>query len=511
MPRARRRAEADAITTVTVGRVTPPAQHRERIQARLTDSGRYPTWVLPTALAGMFATTFPITLLAVSIPTIADDFGAPETLVAWVIAGPLLASAVALPILGKLGDLYGQRRVFLVGFFVSTIVTALTTLAWDPYSLIVLRGLAVVIGAATIPSSMALINSVYAPQERAKAMGWWSLVAAGSPAIGLVIGGPLIDAIGWRPLFGVQAVLSIVPVVVASLVLRETPLRTDVGFDVPGAGALAVGAGGIMLALNQVPSRGIDALVAGAAAAGVLGFVAFVAVEKRVAFPLLPLELFRRRNFTASMLGSLFAGAAYMGGFVLAPLLLQSVFGYSVAASAFIMLLRPASFSATSPVGGWLSTRIGERPVAVFGAGAIAAALLALGFGARQELALLVMGALVLQGIGNGTSQPPLTATLSNSVEEHDLGVAAAAHRMMWQVGSALGITVMTSVYGGTEQASDFFNGYAVGAGLGVAAIASSWFIRSTPREPRDLDEVDEETAVGATPPAAPVSVSAGD
>lgn len=460
------------------------ADHRDRVQSRLTESGRYPRWVLLTALTGMFATTFPVTLLAVSIPTIAADFDASQTLVAWVISGPLLASAVALPILGKLGDLYGHRRVFLTGFCVSTVVTAVTTLAWDPYSLIALRGLAVVVGAATIPSSMALINSVHAPAQRAKAMGWWSLVAAGSPAIGLVIGGPLIDAVGWRPMFAIQAVLSVFPVLAAFLVLRETARRTDVGFDVPGAAALALGAGGLMLALNQLPARGLDPLVVGAAVSGAAGLAAFVAIEQRVTFPLLPLGLFRRRNFTASMLGSLFSGAAYMGGFVLAPLLLQSVFAYSVSATSLIMLLRPASFSITSPVGGSLATRVGERPVAVFGATAIAVALLCLGIGADQRLVALVMGALVLQGIGNGTAQPTLTATLSNSVEEHDLGVAAAAQRMMFQVGSALGITVMTSVYGGTEQASDFLAAYVVGAGLGVAAVVFSALIRSTPRGP---------------------------
>lgn len=497
---------APAITTVTVSGVRRVVEHRERVQARLTGSGRYPRWVLLTALAGMFATTFPVTLLAVSISTIADDFGAAETLVAWVISGPLLASAVALPILGKLGDLYGQRRVFLTGFSVSTVVTALTMVAWDPYSLIVLRGLAMVIGAATIPSSMALINSVHAPQKRAKAMGWWSLVAAGSPAIGLVIGGPLIDAIGWRPVFGVQAALSVVPVLAATLILRETTRRTDVGFDVPGALSLAFGAGGIMLALNQLPERGFDTLVGAAVVAGVASLAIFVLVEQRVRFPLLPLGLLRRRNFTAAMLGSLFSGAAYMGGFVLAPLLLQSVFAYSVSATSLIMLLRPASFAVTSPLGGSVATRIGERPVAVFGATAISAALLALGIGTDQHLVVLVMAALVLQGIGNGTAQPTLTATLSNSVEEHDLGVAAAAQRMMFQVGSALGITVMTSVYGGTEQPSDFLNGYLVGAGLGVAAIVFSWMVRSTPR---GTDP--EEFAVGVTPPSAPVSVTAGD
>ena len=158
-----------------------PHRVRDAVQARLDARGDYQRWVLLTGLTGMFATTFPITLLAVSLSPIADDFDTTETVIAWVISAPLLASAVALPILGKLGDLYGHRRVFLTGFAVSTVITAVTVFAWDPLSLIVLRGLAVVIGAATIPSSMALINSVYKRNERAKAMGWWSLVAADGP------------------------------------------------------------------------------------------------------------------------------------------------------------------------------------------------------------------------------------------------------------------------------------------------------------------------------------------
>lgn len=472
------------------------------MQARISESGRYPRWVLLTALTGMFATTFPVTLLAVSLSTIADDFGVRETLIAWVISGPLLASAVALPILGKLGDLYGHRRVFLIGFCVSTVVTAVTTFAWDPYSLIVLRGVAVVVGAATIPSSMALINSVHAPAARVKAMGWWSLVAAGSPAIGLVIGGPLIDAVGWRPMFGIQSALSIVPVGAAFLVLRETPRRTDVGFDVVGAITLALGAGGLMLALNQLPQRGAGPFVLVSLGIGVVGLAAFVAVESRVAFPLLPLEFFRRRNFTASLLGSLFSGAAYMGGFILAPLLLQSVFAYSVSATALVMLLRPVSFSASSPVGGTLATRIGERPVALFGTTAIAAALALLGLGGLEEMVVLVMVALVLQGVGNGAAQPTLTATLSNSVDESDLGVAAAAQRMIFQVGAAFGITVMTSVYGATGEPRDFFIAYLVGAGLGVTAIVFAGLMRSTPSEPDPEPEEPDEAASRAVPVA---------
>ncbi len=468
------------------------AAQRDRVQARLTESGTYPRWVLLTALTGMFATTFPVTLLAVSLPTIARDFDTTETLIAWVISAPLLGSAVALPILGKLGDLYGHRRVFLTGFTISTAVTALTTVAWDPYSLIALRSLAVVVGAATIPSSMALINSVYPPKARAKAMGWWSLVAAGSPAIGLVIGGPLIDAVGWRPMFGIQAVLSIIPVVAAYLVLRETARRIDVGFDVAGASTLGLGAAGLMFALNQAPQRGLDGVVLGALVLGVGGLAAFVFVESRVAYPLLPLSFFRRRNFTASLLAALFSGAAYMGGFILAPLLLQSVFAFSVSTTSLVMLTRPLSFSLTSPVGGSVATKIGERPVAMFGSLAIAIALALLGLSATSGLVFLVVFALVLQGIGNGTAQPTITATLSNSVDEADLGVAAAAQRMTFQVGSALGITVLTSIYGATEEPSDFLTAYLVGAGLGLVALVFASMVRSTPQD-EPTDELDDE------------------
>jgi MFS family permease len=431
----------------------------------------------------MFATTFPVTLLAVSLSTIAEDFGATETLVAWVISAPLLASAVALPILGKLGDLYGHRRVFLTGFVVSTVVTAATVFAWDPYSLIALRGLAVMVGAATIPSSMALINSVHAPSERAKAMGWWSLVAAGSPAIGLVIGGPLIDAVGWRPMFGIQAALSILPVLAAFLVLRETRRRDDVGFDIPGAVALAVGAGGLMFGLNQAPIRGVDPVIVGAFVVGAAGLAAFAFVESRVAFPLLPLEFFRRRNFSASLLAALFSGAAYMGGFILAPLLLQSVFALSVSATSLVMLLRPASFAITSPIGGSIATTRGERPVAMFGSAAITVALILLGIAGTWDVLWLIAVGLVLQGIGNGTAQPTITATMSNSVDEADLGIAAAAQRMAFQVGSALGISTLTSIYGGTERADDFLTAYLAGAAIGAVALVFASMMRSTPQD----------------------------
>jgi MFS family permease len=154
--------------------------------------------VLIAALAGVFATSFPITILTISLSSIAEEFGVRETTVAWVVSAPILLSAVALPLLGKLGDLYGHRRVFLLGFGASTLSALATACAWNAPSLITLRTLSAIVGAATQPAAMALIFNVYEPGKRVSAMGWWAMMGAAAPATGLVAGGPLVDLFGWR-------------------------------------------------------------------------------------------------------------------------------------------------------------------------------------------------------------------------------------------------------------------------------------------------------------------------
>ncbi|HUF31822.1 MAG TPA: MFS transporter [Acidimicrobiales bacterium] len=456
---------------------------RARVVERLQARGRYPRWVLLTALAGMFATSFPITILTVSLGDIALDLGTSETVLAWVISAPLLASAVALPILGKMGDLYGHRRVFLVGFTTATVVAALTALSWDAGSLIGFRTVAQVVGAATMPTSMALIMSVFAPEERVKAMGWWSLVAAGAPSIGLVVGGPLVEALGWRLIFVLQAGFALLAVAVAVVILGETTRKARVRFDLAGATALALGTAGLMYLLSQGVERGFDhPSVVAAAIVGPAGLVLFVRVERRTTDPLLPLDFFRRRNFSAPLVASFFAGAAYMGGFILAPLLLRFVFGMSLSAVALLMVLRPLSFSLSSPVGGHVATRVGERVTAVTGMASLTASMGLFVIGSSTQAIGFIAAGLVMQGVGNGVSRPSLTASLANSVSESDLGIATASERMLFQVGAAFGITALTVVYAGDNIGPAFVRAYLVGVGLAGLALVAATFVRSTSR-----------------------------
>ncbi|MEZ4289349.1 MAG: MFS transporter [Myxococcota bacterium] len=312
---------------------------RAALLERLESRGGYRSWVLFAALAGMFATSFPITILAVSLAPIAVEFGSSETTMAWVVSGPMLLSAVSFPLLGKLGDLRGHRTVFLLGFAGATAVAALTAFSWDAPSLIAFRTLAAMLGGATQPTAMALIFSVHPPEERVRAMGWWSMTTAAAPALGLVAGGPLVDLFGWRIVFLFQAALSAVALALAVVVLRETP-RKRVRFDVWGSAALAVGIGGFMFAVGSLRdlAHGPERVIA-SAVVGLLGLVAFVAVERRVEAPLLPLEFFRSRHFTATLLTNAFTSAAYMGSFIVAPMLAVPR-GYSVTAKTSYDLIR---------------------------------------------------------------------------------------------------------------------------------------------------------------------------
>ena len=462
----------------------PPRDLRGRFIARLEARGSYPNWVLFAALGGMFATTFPITILTIALGSIAREFHVSETTIAWVITAPMLCSAVTLPLLGKLGDLHGHRRIFLLGFAAATLTAVATAFAWSAASLIALRTLAAVVGGATGPASMALIFGVYDPSERVRAMGWWSMTGAAAPALGLVLGGPLVDLLGWRVVFLLQAVLSVAALALAALVLRETE-RHRVRFDLAGAGALGIAVGGFMFALARVRDAALlSPSVFGAFAIGLAAVALFVRIERRTAEPLLELEFFARPNFTAPMLANAFQGAAYMGAFVLAPLVLLEIFGFTISQAAGIMLLRTLTLALASPLGGRLGVALGERTAATVGSLILTASLALIAWSAGHGELLGFGAGLVLQGLGYGLGLPSLNSAVANAVPERDLGIASAGSRLTGTVGTAFGITALTLVYGGHNAGPAFQTAFLAGAGFAALSLVAAWFMQDEGKEP---------------------------
>lgn len=499
----------ESIGTEEVTAVPWPLIWRERVHGRLRESDRYGWIVLVTSLFGLLAVTFTITILAVSIPTIADELDTSTTSLTWLITGPVLAFAVVGPAVGKLGDNWGHRRVFVAGLVGAAIFAGFTAFAWNPASLIAFRVLGATCGAATGPSSLALINRSFPPSERAKVMGYWSLVIAGGPVLGVVIGGPIVEAFTWRWIFVAQVPLMLAAAMVAFAVLPETRRQERTKFDLLGSVLLGSGVTALLVGLNQGPERGwSDALVVGGFVAAVLLVVAFVFHERRIEHPLIPLEYFRRRNvaFPIGVQGLL--NFTYMGGFILTPLFLQEVLDFGETKTGLLSIARPLAFAISGPIAGYLAVRVGERQSAVVGGLAISLSMVGMAMVGLDGSEALIAGALALSGIGLGASMPSMAATIANAVDESDLGVIGAAQQMMTEIGLTAGIQIMQTVQVSREPAvgalASYHQAYLVGAGVAMLGVVCACFVRSSGAKPRGGAAEDRERGAGAGATNAP-------
>jgi EmrB/QacA subfamily drug resistance transporter len=452
-------------------------EHRIR---RFRSAGRSPWWVLVAVLTGLFATGFSITIIAVSLPRVAKDLHTEAADLTWVVTGPLLGLALTMPLFGKIGDTRGHRRVYLLGFAGFTVGAACTAFAWNGPALIAIRTIGSLPGAAIGPASMALIMQAFPESERVKAMGWWSLVGAGAPVIGLVAGGPVVDAFGWRSIFIAQVPLSLLALGLAIVVLHETPRREHEPLDIAGAVTLAVATVSGLLALTFGSRLGFDSpVVLGLAVLAPVALWRFVVIESRAEQPLLPLRFFRARDFTASLVAQFCANFAYMGGFIVTPLLVQDRFGFTVAATSWAMACRPLTFSISAPVSGYLAARIGERRAGVIGTSLLVASMVMFVVATTADSVGLVFAGLLLSGLAMGASMPSLVTVVANTVERGDLGVANAAQQMVGQIGTVAGIQLLSTIQGGSNAAVPFAAAYVAGAVVAAFGVVATTFVRA--------------------------------
>ena len=465
-----------------------PLLLRERVHRRMASDPRYPWVVLSVALFGLFSVGFTITILSVSIPRIADELGSDTSTVTWIVTGPLLAFAVVGPAMGKLGDLHGHRRVYGISMACVSVFAALTAAAWSAGALIAFRTLGAATGAAVGPASIAIINRLFPRERRVQAMGYWSMVGAGGPVVGVVAGGPIVETFGWRWIFIAQVPLTLLGLLLALLVLPETDRRLGSRFDFAGAGILAVAATSLLFAINRGPSFGWShwAIVTGFAVAPA-ALALFVVVEQRVAHPLLPLEYLGRRNFSFAIATQGFTNFAYMGGFVITPIFLESVFGYPETRVGGLMVARPLAFAIAGPLAGYVAVRVGERTSAVAGALFVLASMVALSSVAPGSSDLVIVGSLALSGVGLGCSSPALAASIANAVDERDLGVAGAFQQMMTQLGVVLGIQLMQTVSvvrrDAVGEVAAYGEAYLLAAAVAGLGVLCALFVRSSRRD----------------------------
>ena len=405
--------------------------------------------VLGTVLSGLFATGLTITVLTTAVPFIRSDFGSSLAAVSWVVSAPFLVRSIFVPTFGRVADLVGRRRTWLAGFAVSTLFAFLCGFAPSIGFLVLFRLISAGASAAVLPSSLALIAEVFDPEDRVKAMGWWSATIAVSPLIGVIAGGFVVEDLGWRWLFYAQFPFGVVAFVLGAIVLRESKGDAGGRFDVASSVLSMVGLGALLLAVNRGPTGSwdwgspIELLTIAVAVAGLVGFVR---VELRSEDPIFPVSLFRRRRFSAAVAANFFTNFAYMGGFFITSLMLADLYGYKADQVALGISPRAAALGIMGPIGGYLAARYGGRRMATLGMLAMLLSMVTLAALDEGSSYVAVLPGLVLSGFGLGLVAPPSAATVANEASEQDLAAASASLNLGASLGSALGIATMQAV-----------------------------------------------------------------
>jgi EmrB/QacA subfamily drug resistance transporter len=406
--------------------------------------------VLGSAMAFLDAT-----VVNVALPTIGTELHATVAGLQWVLNGYTLTLASLILIGGSLGDRFGRRRVFMIGVVWFAGASLLCGVAPTSGTLVAARVLQGIGGALLTPGSLAILQASFASHDRGRAVGAWSGLSGIGAAIGPFVGGWLIGTGSWRLIFLINVPLA---VAVVAVTLRHVPETRDQSaarvIDVGAAALTVLGLAAVTWALIGAGERGATAAVLSAGAIGVAALVGFVALERVVRHPMLPLEIFQSRQFTAANLVTLIVYASLSITFFLVVVHLQQVLSYSPLQAGASMLPVTALMLVLSPGAGHLADRIGPRlPMTVGPLGiAVGLALLsAVPMGATYAGG--VMPGLVVFGLGLSLTVAPLTATVLAAAPTRHAGIASGVNNAISRGAGLLAIALIPGLTGLTGDA----------------------------------------------------------
>ena len=410
-------------------------------------------WVaLYVLCTGMLMIVLDVTVVNVALPYVQTDLGFSPSGLAWVVNAYLIAFGGLLLLAGRLGDIFGRRRIFLVGLVIFTLASMACGLAQNQTTLVIARFVQGAGGALTSAVILGVIVTMFTePREQAKAIGVFAFVASAGGAVGLLAGGVLTQAINWHWIFFIN-----VPIGIATAVLARRYVVADEGTGASGGvdvlGAVLVTAA-LMLGVYTIVKPAAEdgwssAHTLTVAAISVALLVAFLVREATAAVPLMPLRIFRSRNLSGANVMQVVGAAGMFGTFFLGALYVQKVLHYSPLTIGFAFLPVSVLMGAISVrYSDRLVHRFGARPLAIAGFAVIGGALLLFATApVHGNYWLHLFPSMVLIGLGAGLCFPPLMGLAMSGVQPQDAGLASGLVNTTAQVGGALGLAVLATV-----------------------------------------------------------------
>ncbi|GIH23782.1 MFS transporter [Acrocarpospora phusangensis] len=420
-------------------------------------------WIVFTTVLGSGIAMLDGTVVNVALRVLGTDLDADVAGLQWTVNAYTLTLAGLILLGGSLGDRYGRRKIFLFGVIWFAVASALCGIAPNIETLILARALQGVGGALLTPGSLAIIQSSFAREDRPRAIGLWSGLGGTAAAIGPLLGGWIVEAAGWRWVFLINLPLAALVVAVA---MRHVPESRDESasgdFDLLGSALAALALTGITYGLIEALNLPL--------LAGFALLAAFVLVERSRRNPLIPVDIFTSRTFTAVNVVTLFMYAAMGAVFFLLVLQLQVVAGFSPIAAGSAMLPVTALMLLLSPRAGELARRIGPKIPMTAGIVLCGAGFLMMsGIGAGTGYLTGVLPAATVFGLGLSAAVAPLTATVLASAAERHAGIASGINNAVARTGSLLAVAAIPPIVGLTGAAYD--NPAALSAGFQTAMV----------------------------------------
>ena len=460
-------------------------------------------WTLAAVAFGLFMIMLDNTVVNVALPSIQRDLGIDLSELEWIVTGYALSFAALMLTGGKVADMVGRRRIFVLGIVVFTAASFLCGIAESSELLIGARVLQGVGAALMNPATLSIIAATFPPAQRGMAIGIWAGVSALALAIGPLVGGLLTQHVGWEWIFFVNVPVGILGIVASYLFIDESKDTShEQRLDLPGLLTSGIGLFALTYGLIEANTYGwTSARILGAFAIAVVGLVGFVLLERHQRLPMLDLSLFRSGTFAGANLVILLVAFAMFGIFLFVSLYMQNILGYSAVQAGAAFLPMTILIILIAPIAGKTTDRIGSRWLMTAGMALIAVQLFyfaTLGVDARYWD---LLPALVIGGIGMALTMTPSAAAAVRSVPVDKSGVGSAVLNSFRQVGGSIGIAVMGAIVAhevaGRRSPEAFVDGFqraleVAGVIALVGAVVAAVLVRShaTEEEAGRRDEV---------------------
>jgi EmrB/QacA subfamily drug resistance transporter len=405
--------------------------------------------VLPGLLMAILLAMLDQLIVGTALPRIVGDLGGVSHL-SWVVTAYTLAATVTTPFYGKLGDMYGRKKFFIAAIVIFLAGSALSGLSTSMAELITFRAVQGFGAGGLMVGAMATLGDIVAPRERGRYMSYMMVVMMLATIAGPLVGGWITESFSWRWIFYINIPLGGAGLVYLISTLHLPVRRVEHRIDYWGGLLLAIAATAVILVATWggTEYKWASAQVLGLVAVAVASVVAFLLVEQRVAEPMLPLHVFKNRNFSVSMILTFFTGLAMFGAMTFLPLYQQTVQGASPTVSGLLITPMMAGVMVTSVLSGQVTTKTGRYKLFPIFGGAILAVgmylLSTLGVGTTRLSSGLDY---VVLGLGMGFLMQMVSLIAQNSVELKDMGVASSARMFFQQIGGSLGVSAFGALF----------------------------------------------------------------